>query len=101
MNRPQLNRRIRQLESVIRGARSFIGVQTADKETQANDIATLNTEIETLNQIIADLQTAAAALTSERNSARMMYCEYDNSVYPKEWFAEQEGWLDLYGPPPA
>ena len=94
MNRPQMSKRIRDLQRIVRTAKAYVGVQLADKQTQAEEIVTLN-------QIIADLQTEAAALTSERNTARMMYCEYDNSVYTKEEIAEQEGWFDLYGPPPA
>jgi uncharacterized protein YlxW (UPF0749 family) len=99
MNRLQLTKRVKDLKRVIRNAKSYVGVQLADKQTQQEQIATLNTEIETLNTIIADLQAASSALVTERNTARMMYCEYDNSVHPKEWFAEQEGWLDLYGTP--
>jgi len=92
MNRLQLAKRIKDLQRVIRNAKSYVGVQLADKQAQQEEIATLNT-------IIADLQAASAALVTERNTARMMYCEYDNSVHSKEWFAEQEGWLDLYGAP--
>lgn len=92
MNRLQLTKRVKDLQRVIRNAKSYVGVQLADKQAQQEEIATLNT-------IIADLQAASSALVTERNTARMMYCEYDNSVHAKEWFAEQEGWLDLYGTP--
>lgn len=101
MNRNQLKQSIRRLQAVIRRDGTVIKVKEVDAQLLSGTVAELQTEVETLNQIVADLQTAAEELTTERNTARMMYCEYDNSVNPKEWFAEQEGWLDLYGPPPA
>ena len=99
MNRLQLTKRVKDLQRVIRNAKSYVGVQLADGQVKDEQIASLNTEIDTLNAIIDQLQTESAALVSDRDSARMMYCEYDNSVHPKEWFAAEQGWDYLYALP--
>jgi septal ring factor EnvC (AmiA/AmiB activator) len=64
-------------------------------------IVELTDEAVALNQIITDLQAEAAALVAERDSARMMYCEYDNSTQTKEEIAEAHGWGYLYAIPEA
>lgn len=101
MNRLQLTKRVKDLNRVIRNAKSYIGTQLTDSQAKEEQIATLNTEIGTLNTIISDLQTESAALVSDRDGARMMYCELDNTVYTKEEIAEQQGWEYLYAIPEA
>ena len=94
MNRLQLNKRVKDLNRVIRTARCFIKFQSSDNQSKDEQIAALN-------QSVTDLQSELEAAAAERDSARMMYCEYDNSTQTKQEFAVAQGWGYLYGIEPA
>ena len=101
MNRNQLKQSIRRLQAVIRRDGTVTKVKEVDAQLLSGTVAELQTEVETLNQIVTDVQAAAEALATERDSARMMYCEYDNSTQTKEEIAEAQGWGYLYAIPEA
>ncbi|CAB4165155.1 hypothetical protein UFOVP824_35 [uncultured Caudovirales phage] len=96
MNRLQLTKRVKDLNRAIRTARSYIGFQLSDNQSKDEQIATLTSEVETLNTAVADLSSSNDAIVAERDASRILYCEYDNSVYTKEEIAAQQGWEYLY-----
>lgn len=96
MNRLQLTKRVKDLNRAIRTAKSYIGFQLSDNQSKDEQIATLTSEVETLNTSVSDLLSENNALVTERDASRILYCEYDNSVYTKEQIAAQQGWEYLY-----
>lgn len=85
----------------------FLGSIISTLRTQRDDAlqARTNASIALVEQTAlreqAELDLAAAnnviaTVTDERDQARMMYCELDNSVYTKEEIAAQQGWDYLY-----
>lgn len=94
-----LVQRERKLLMQARQLQSAIGRKREDEQQLQTQVQDLTSEVETLNAIVESLQEGVAELVTERDSARMMYCEYDNSVYTKEQFAEAQGWEYLYAIP--
>lgn len=95
----QMAQQIRQQDATIRQTNSAFAVSQETARQAARRIARLELEAFEKDAIIADYEATSATLTDERDAARRMWCEYDNSVNTKEWFAAQQGWEYLYAIP--